>query len=278
MAFVWAWLALENTVEMAPDAAKFYEFKRHHIDDAMIRETTRFFRHLLDENLPITTFLDADFTFVNANLARHYGLSVDIDTTARFHKVDLDTATHRGGLLGQAAILTASANGVDTSPVVRGIWMLENLLGIHPKPPPPDIDIPEPDARGELTIRELYAKHRTVESCNDCHKTIDPLGFALENYDAVGAWRTRYESGHAVDASGRMPGGAAFQNVSGLKQILTDEPERFSRNLCTKILTYATGRTMTAADRPEIDRIVDGSQGLRDLIERIVVSDLFLNK
>ena len=179
-------------------------------------------------------------------------------------------------------MLTASANGVDTSPVIRGIWILENLLGTPPKEPPPDVEVPEPDARGELTIRELYAKHRTVESCNDCHKKIDPLGFALENFDAVGAWRVNYESGHAIDSSGRMPNGKEFTDVSGLKQILIQEPNLFTRNLTTKLFTYATGRTMEAGDRPAIDRIVEDTlreqTGMKDLLCEIITSELFLNK
>jgi len=280
--FVWAWLKFDNTVEMAPDPMKFYEFRRNRINEAMIEESTLFFRHVLEQNLPLTTFLDSDYTFLNANLMRHYGMEGKVDTTAKFQKVSLSGEKKRGGLLGQAAVLTTSANGVDTSPVVRGIWILENLLGTHPKPPPPDVDVPEPDARGNLTIREQYAKHRTVESCNDCHKKIDPLGFALENFDAVGAWRTQYESGHKVDAYGNMPNGKKFTDVDGLKQIMVQEPELFTRNLCTKLLTYATGRTMETSDRRVIDKIVNQSvaqkQGLKDMLLSVVTSETFLKK
>jgi len=280
--FVWAWLKFDNTVEMAPDPMKFYEFRRNRINEAMIEESNLFFRHVLEQNLPLTTFLDSDYTFLNANLMRHYGMEGKVDTTAKFQKVSLSGEKKRGGLLGQAAVLTTSANGVDTSPVVRGIWILENLLGTHPKPPPPDVDVPEPDARGNLTIREQYAKHRTVESCNDCHKKIDPLGFALENFDAVGAWRTQYESGHKVDAYGHMPNGKKFTDVDGLKQIMVQEPELFTRNLCTKLLTYATGRTMETSDRRVIDKIVNQSvarkRGLKDMLLSVVTSETFLRK
>jgi hypothetical protein len=248
----------------------------------MVKETNAFFRHLLTENLPISNFIDSDFAIVNADLCRHYGMPETVNTTARFQQVALSGSRHRGGLLGQTSVLTASANGVDTSPVVRGIWILENLLGTPPSPPPPDVDIPEPDARGELTIRQLYAKHRTVESCNDCHKKIDPLGFSLENFDAIGAWRTKYYSGHDIDPSGRMPGGETFKDVAGLKQIMTRDLDQFSRNLATKLMTYATGRTMSVTDRPEIDAIVDRLKsergGLRDLIKLIVISKTFLSK
>jgi hypothetical protein len=248
----------------------------------MTTETMSYFRHLLTDNLSIEHFIDSDFAIINADLGRHYGMPGKVDTTARFQRVALDKSVHRGGLLGQAAVLTASANGVDTSPVVRGIWILENLLGTPPAPPPPGVEVPEPDTRGDLTIRQLYAKHRTIESCNDCHKKIDPVGFALENFDAVGSWRTKYESGHAVDPSGRMPGGEKFRNVSEVKQIMIRDMNLFSRNLTGKLMTYGTGRTMDVADRPEIDRIVSElrkkENGLRDLIKLVVTSRSFLTK
>jgi len=277
--FVWAWLHLDNTVEMAPDPMKFYDYHRNRIAEAMVRETNAFFRHLLDQNLPISNFIDADFAIINANLGRLYGLTGKVNTITAFQKVSLTGSIHRGGLLGQASVLTASANGVDTSPVVRGIWILEHLLGTPPAPPPPDVDIPEPDARGKLTIRELYAKHRTVASCNECHRKIDPLGFALENFDAIGRWRTKYESGHDVDPSGQMPGGEKFEDVSGLKRILLHDLDQFSRNLTSKLMTYATGRRMAVSDRPEIDSIVQRltskRAGLRDLVKHVVSSNAF---
>jgi hypothetical protein len=280
--FVWAWLKLQNTVEMAPDPMKFFEYHRNRINEGMIGETTGFFRHLLTENLPIRQFIDSDFTILNADLGRHYGLPGTVNTTAGYRKVSLNHAGIRGGLLGQTAVLTASANGVDTSPVVRGIWILENLLGTPPDLPPDNVEIPEPDARGELTIRQLYAKHRTVESCNDCHKKIDPLGFALENFDAIGNWRTKYESGRSIDPSGRMPTGESFRDITGLKKIMLRDLDQFSRNLTSKILTYATGRTMEVADRPEIDRIAkrlnEKGVGLRDLVKLVTTSQTFLTK
>lgn len=280
--FVWTWLKLQNTVEMAPDPMKFYEFHRNRLGEAMVTETSSFFRRLLTENLPISNFIDSDFAIINAELGRHYGITDAVNTTAQFQKVALTGMRHRGGLLGQMSVLTASANGVDTSPVVRGIWILENLLGMPPSPPPPDVDIPEPDARGELTIRQLYAKHRTIESCNDCHKKIDPLGFSLENFDAIGSWRTEYESGHKVDPTGRMPGGESFKDVVGLKRIMARDLTQFSRNLAAKLMTYATGRTMSVSDRPAIDAIIEQLEseqgGLRDLVKHVVTSKTFLSK
>ena len=280
--FVWAWLKLQNTVDMAPDPTKFYEFHRNRLNEAMIAETNTFFRVMLTENLPLSTFVDSDFAVINADLARHYGLAGKVNTTAAFQRVTLPKQSQRGGLLGQTAVLTASANGVDTSPVVRGIWILDNLLGAPPAPPPPDVEIPEPDARGDLTIRELYAKHRTVDSCNNCHQKIDPLGFALETYDAIGAWRTQYASGHVVDASGMLPNGKRFEDVAGLKRLMQEELDPFSRNLTRKLMTYATGRRMSIADRAEIDAIMQRMKsergGLRDLVKHVVTSEVFLTK
>ena len=225
--FTWGWLQLQNSVDMPPDGAKFIEFKRHSIQKHMIGETRAFCRDMLENNVPLAKFLHADYTFVNADMARHYGLP-PVETTVAYEKVTLEPRSRRGGLLGQASVLTASANGVDTSPVVRGIWILEHILGTPPNPPPPDVPIVEPDTRGELTIREIYAKHRTVESCNSCHEKIDPLGFALENFDAVGQWRTKYESGHEVDPSGQMPNGEKFDDVTGLKQIMVRDLDQFT--------------------------------------------------
>ena len=280
--FLWAWLHLKNATVMAPDLMKYPDYHRNRIAEAMMKETQAFFRHVLTENLPLETFLDSDFTFVNSDLARLYDLKSTVTSSVQFQKMSLAGLPNRGGLLGQASVLTASANGVDTSPVIRGIWILENLLGTPPSPPPPDVPITEPDMRGDLTIRQMYAKHRTVESCNQCHKKIDPLGFALENFDAVGTWRERYENGHDVDASGRMPSGETFGDLDELKEILTRDTSLFSRNLTSKLLTYATGRTMEAGDRAEIERITaelrrnDG--GLKDLLSLVVASEIFREK
>lgn len=280
--FLWAWLRLKNAFVMAPDLTKFPDYHRNNIEEAMIEETKSFFRYAFTENLPLHTFLNSDFTFVNSNLARHYGLDHKIESSTKFQKVALGNTPNRGGLLGQASVLTASANGVDTSPVVRGIWILENLMGSPPSPPPPDVVITEPDMRGNLSIREMYAKHRTVESCNQCHKKIDPLGFSLENFNATGVWRTKYENGRSVDPSGRMPSGESFTDLDGLKDILTRDTSLFSRNLTSKLLTYASGRTMEVGDRAEIDRIVAELNatkgGLKDLISLVVQSSIFRQK
>lgn len=278
--FTGQWLKLQNMRDMAPDAMKFRDYYRQRLGDAMVQETEMFFRHLLNENLSVDCFIEAEFTFINAALARHYGIPGVSKTN--LHRVELGPGSRRGGLLGQAAVLTASANGVDTSPVVRGVWILENLLGTHPSPPPDGVDVPEPDARGDLTIREFYAKHRTIESCNQCHRKIDPLGFALENFDAVGHWRERYASGQAIDSAGRMPNGEEFSDVVGMRAILGGDMTLFKRSLIAKMLTYATGRTMDAADRHNIEKVAAALEaegfGLRDLVKAVVLSEIFRAK
>ena len=279
--FTWAWLGFQNALDMGPDRMKFPAYHRDDIGAAMVVETQRFFRHLLDRNLSITNFIGSDFTFVNAHLARLYGIE-GVQTTAGFERVQLAPELRRGGLLGMASVLTASANGVDTSPVVRGIWVLDRLLGTPPDPPPSGVVLPEPDARGALTLRELFAQHRTSESCNECHKAIDPLGFALESFDPIGRWRDTYETGQWIDTAGSTPQGQAFEDVAGMKRVLLEDSTLFARNLTSKLLTYASGRTLRRTDRPEVDRIVATNAaegcGLRDLVLAVATSSIFTCK
>ena len=187
--------------------------------------------------------------------------------------------TPRGGLLGQSLLLTASANGVDTSPVVRGIYVLENILGYSPPPPPPDVPAIESDIRGAETIREQLAKHREVETCAECHRKIDPLGFALENFDAIGQWRSRYGNKLKIDASGVLPSGERFKNPSQFRKLIIEREDEFTLCLTEKLITYALGRELDLRDRSTIDGIVDElderAGGLADLVEAIVVSDTF---
>jgi len=276
--FTWSWLGFQNMLDMAPDPVRFPEFHAGQVGSAAVTESRLFFRELLDGNRPLSEFLGADHTFVNSALARLYGIE-GVHTSARFERVALPAELRRGGLLGQAAVLTASANGVDTSPVVRGVWVLERLLGMPPDPPPPDIPIPEPDTRGAKSIREIFEQHRSIESCNECHRSIDPLGFALESFDAIGRWRVAYESGVAIDPSGQMPNGTTFTDIEGLKRAMLADVKPFARNLAGRLAAYAAGRELRPADRPELDRLVAAATapgaGLRDLVLGIVTSRLF---
>ena len=190
--------------------------------------------------------------------------------------------TQRRGLTGHALVQVASANGVDTSPVVRGIYILENILGRSPPPPPPDVPLIESDVSEAKTIRELLAKHREEATCTECHRKIDPLGFALENFDAAGLWRTGYgNKSRGIDASGMLPSGESFSGVSEFQELLSRRSDDFTRCLIEKMMTYALGRTLGLGDRASIDKIqrdlMAGQSGLQDLIAGVVLSDSFLN-
>lgn len=277
--FLGSWLTLRDLGSMPPDRTLFREFYHYDLDSAMRRETQLFTRRLIDENLSLVNFLDSDFTYVNKALARLYGL--EPPRGSGFELVSL-TDRRRGGLLGQASVLTVTANGIGTSPVVRGVWLLENILGTPPSPPPPDVEPLDPDSRDAKTIREQLQKHRETASCYDCHRKIDPLGFALENYDAIGHWREKYNADAKVDPSGELPNGKTFADITGLKAVLVEQKDQFARALTEKLLAYATGRRIAPSDRPHIDAIVAASRdqgyGFRDLLKTIAASEPFRSK
>lgn len=278
--FLGSWLTLRDLGSSPPDRGQFRDFYRFDLGGAMKAETQMFTRHLLDENLSVSNFLNSEFTFVNKPLAKHYKMDAPTGDGFEFKKVAL-TDKRRGGLLGQASVLTVTANGIDTSPVVRGVWLLENILGTPPSPPPPDIEPLDPDVRGAKSIRDQLKKHRNVPSCNDCHKKIDPMGFALENFDPIGRWRTSYEKNVKIDASGQLPNGTQYDDVIGFRKILQQQQALFVRALTTKLLAYALGRQMTPQDRPEIDRLTtelsEKGNGFRDLV-RLVASSRLLRE
>ncbi|MGY8656699.1 MAG: DUF1592 domain-containing protein [Verrucomicrobiia bacterium] len=281
------WLKLYKLGEMPPDSRYFKSYYVGNLETAMAEETHRYFQHLLDGNLDIGLLLDSDFTFVNRPLARHYGIDTSAFDKGGAHDRDFIKVAlrdrKRGGLLGHASVLTVTANGIDTSPVIRGVWTLENILGQPPSPPPPDVEPLEPDIRGAKSIRDQLKKHRENPTCFECHRKIDPLGFALEEFDAIGGKRRGYGSRKTpIDTSGVMPDGRKFKDVAELKKILLSRKPQFARNLTEKLLTYATGRRMNVHDRPHIDRVVERLErdklGLRDLVLLVVESDSFLAK
>lgn len=282
--FTNSWLHLNELGSMPPDTQKFTAYYDRHLEPLMRRETQLFFAELLHKNLSIKHFIDSDFTFANRYLAAHYGLpTIDGD---EFHRISLPKRSLRGGLLGHASVLTATSNGVESSPVTRGIWVLENILGSPPPPPPPDVEPLEPDIRGATTIREQLAKHRNVATCAECHRKIDPIGFALESFDPIGSFRRQYRSSTgklvgAVDTAGVLPTGESFTDIAELKQLLLKQKDQFARCLTNKILTYALGREVGFQDRPAVEAIVDGlaarGHGLLDLVELVVSSDVFMN-
>jgi hypothetical protein len=281
--FLDAWLNLRSLGDMPPERDQFAAYYFDGLQDAMKTETRLLMRHLIDENKSVHGFLDARYSFINKPLARLYGMAEGMPSAGghEFRRVALNDP-RRGGVLGHGSVLTVSANGIETSPVTRGIWVLENILGTPPSPPPDDVPALDPDVRGAKSVRDLLTKHRENESCMSCHRSIDPPGFALENFDPIGRWRTKYPNGAAIDASGEMTSGEKFTDISGLRDAIAKRKPAFTRFITDRILTYACGRKFDAADATAIDGIAKAASakgdGLRDLVELIVLSDAFRRK
>ncbi len=250
--FAGQWLQTRALTEVTRDPARFPEFDADLLR-AMRQETELFFDHVVREDRSILELLSADYTFVNERLAHHYGIGGV--TGADFRRVSL-AGTNRRGVLTHASVLTVTSGPTRTSPVKRGKWVLENLLGTPAPPPPPGVDTLQDDRGGKpATLREQLDRHRSRAECASCHARLDPLGYGLENFDAVGAWRDR-DADHPIDPSGTLPDGRAFRGADELIALLAERPEVFSRCLTQQLLTYALGRSLGPADRPVIDRIV----------------------
>jgi hypothetical protein len=274
--FLRVWLELDNIGKMPP-SKEFVSFYRDNLESAMRKETELLFENVLKKNLPPRELLSANYSFINRELAEHYGIR-GLEGK-EFRKVSF-SGSDRGGILGHGSFLTASANGVDTSPVVRGIYVMNKLLDYTPPPPPDDVPEIEPDVTGATTLREQLVKHRADATCAQCHNKIDPAGFALENFDAIGTWREKYDRKLEVDPSGKLPGGQTFSSVDEFRKLVVAQDETFTRCLTKKLLTYAIGRQLNSGDRPSIDKIskemADKDKGLRDLIQAVVASKSFL--
>jgi hypothetical protein len=245
------------------------------------RETELFVASTLREDRSVLELLNADYTFLNEKVARHYGIPGVYGS--RFRRVSLPDPNQRGGLLAQGALLSTTSYPDRTSPVLRGKFLLDNIFGLPVPPPPPGVDTnlanDKPGAAPK-SIRERLAQHRTSPTCNSCHSAIDPLGFALENFDVIGGWRTIDESGKAVDASGTTASGKKIEGLAGLRAALLENPEQFPRTLTEKLMAYALGRRVEYYDRPAVRRIVReaAAQNYRwsALIAGIVKSPTFL--
>ncbi|MEM7474651.1 MAG: DUF1592 domain-containing protein [Planctomycetota bacterium] len=285
--FLGQWLRLYEVNATSPDEKLYPEFDEL-LANAIPKEPQYFFSELIRENLSIANLVDSDFTFVNRRLAKHY--KIPEIKGQNFQRVALDESSIRGGLLTQAAILKTTANGTTTSPVMRGNFVLTNLLGTPPSPPPPGIGSIEPDTRGKTTIRKILAAHREDESCNQCHKEIDPPGFALESFDPIGGFRQRYRSSGqanflanmfapAVDASGVTSGGQKFSGIEEFKAILLQDKKQIAKNFVQQLVAYSTGAEVQFADREVIQEILDVSREdgypIRDLIHSVVQSRIF---
>ena len=296
------WLSLRHIRREDPDVRLYPEYRfDDYLVESMERETRAFFTAMVRDNLPARVLVDADFVFANDRLARHYQLPPVSGSALRRVSLPLDSPL--GGLLTQGAIMKVTANGTSTSPVVRGAWIMERLIGQPPPPPPASVPAVEPDIRGAKTIRELLAKHTQSTACATCHARFDPVGLALENFDVMGGWRTRYRgieqgeqisgidrAGHdfvytladPVDTSGRLLEGSTFQNIRDLKLILASNSRQLARNLLSQFTLYATGTPVRFSDRREVEAILDvcakDGYRVRDLIVRLVQSRIFLGE
>lgn len=295
--FAGQWLNLRKIDETLPDPALYPEYDNV-LKVAMVKETLLFFDEVLKNDLSLTNFVSSDFTFLNSRLARHYGIPGV--TGQDLKKVALPPDSHRGGVLTMAAVLKVTANGTTTSPVLRGAWVLDRILGTPPPKPTVDVEAIEPDIRGATTIREQLAKHRERAECASCHVKIDPPGFALESFDVIGGWRDYYRSvgkgepavvngrkmrylkGPDVDASDVLPDGQKFKNIDEFKRLLLKDKDQLARALAEKLLSYGTGGAPTRADKPEIEAIVakirSRDYGFRALVHEIVQSNAFQHK
>ncbi|MES2691959.1 MAG: DUF1592 domain-containing protein, partial [Verrucomicrobiota bacterium] len=301
-AFLDYWVDARKMEDTTPSTTLYNDY---YLDDALVEasllETQLFFEELVQKDLPVRNVVSSDFTFLNERLALHYGLTEVKGSTMR--RVALPADSVRGGLLTQASVLKITANGTTTSPVLRGKWIVERILGIE-IPPPPPVPAVEPDIRGAVTIRQQLDKHRPDPSCASCHRKMDPPGFALESFDVMGAWRGQYrgvdpdkpavkglgKNGHPfefhyglpVDAAGELPDGRPFADIREFKRLLLDSDEQVARNLAKQLAIYATGAPVRFSDRPQIEEIVQHAKakqyGVRTLVHEIVQSGLFLNK
>jgi hypothetical protein len=251
--FAGQWLQLRNLEsKVNPDLLMFPDFDDN-IRRAFRRETELLFSHILRENRSALELLSADYTFLNERLAKHYGIPGIWGP--QFRRVELGDSVRRG-LLGQGSILMVTSYANRTSPTLRGKWILENLLAAPPPAPPPNVpSLDEGSAADGLSVRERMEQHRRNAVCASCHAQMDPFGLALENFDAVGKWRTR-DGQAGIDASTSLPDGSTFDGPAGLRKLLAEQPDRFTAALTEKLLTYALGRGVEYHDRPAIRRIV----------------------
>ncbi|HUE70957.1 MAG TPA: DUF1592 domain-containing protein [Pirellulaceae bacterium] len=271
--FAGQWLHLRNLEAMTPDLRLFPDFDDN-LRQAMRQETESLVESVLREDRSALNLLKADYTYLNERLAQHYGIGHIYGT--RFRRVSLGDEGERGGLLKHGSLLTVTSYATRTSPVLRGKWILENLMGTPPPPPLPDVPaLKDNTVAANLTVRQRLSEHRANAACASCHDLIDPLGFSLENFDAIGRWRM-LDEGEPVDASGGLMGGGTFTGVGGLEQALLERPEIFVGTLTEKLLTFALGRGIEPYDAPAIRQIVRDAKAdefrFSSLIEGIVTS------
>ena len=278
------WLNLKEIDFTQPDLRMYRTFDQV-VKSSMLEETRAFLKDLIVRNGPIQNIIHSDYAMLNERLVRFYNMKqVELKPGAGMQRVSLN-GHPRGGLITQGSVLKVTANGTTTSPVVRGVWVSERILGLEIPPPPADVPAVEPDIRGAVSIRDQLDKHRNNESCASCHRNIDPAGFALENFDPVGLIRTRYgsrSSSARVDPSGVTPEGEEFAGIREWKEIYVKRTELLTRAFAKHLLTYATGAAPRFSDHAELDAIVDQSResgfGMRSILNVALKSDIFRTK
>jgi hypothetical protein len=302
-AFTDYWLDLRKIDDTSPSATLYNDYELDEpLKTAALEETQLFFAELVRADLPARHIVSSDFTYLNERLANHYGIA-GVEG-AKMRRVALPRDSERGGLMTMASVLKVTANGTTTSPVLRGHWITERVLGIETRPPPPNVKAVEPDIRGAVTIRQQLAQHRDNPSCASCHVKMDPPGFALESFDVMGARRDRYRAvaenvkpvpgyglngqafafhyGLPVDAAGELPDGRAFGDVKQFKRLISGDEASIARNLARQLVVFATGAPVRFSDRAELERILERASarryGVRTLVEEIVRSELFQTK
>src|SRR5690242_11370419 len=256
--FAAQWLNLRRVEEVVVDPNRYPNYDLSLLQ-AFKRETELFVASTLREDRSVVDLLNANYTFVNERLARHYGITGIYGT--RFRRVTVPNRDQRGGLLTQGALLATTSYPDRTSPVLRGKWLLNNIFGMPVPPPPPGVDTnldPKPGTAPK-SMRERLAQHRQNPACNSCHSTIDPLGFSLENFDVIGGWRTVDEVGRPIDATGATATGTRIEGLPGLRSLLLEQPEQFPRTVTEKLLSYALGRRLEYYDQPAVRKIVVGA-------------------
>ncbi|MGC6582937.1 MAG: DUF1592 domain-containing protein [Akkermansiaceae bacterium] len=278
--FAGQWIGFQKMIdEVEPDENRFPAFNQE-LRKAMYYEGIEFFSYVLRENRPITELIDSDYTFANADLAKHYGLKEKV-VGEELRKVKLHNK-NRGGVLGMGAVLSSTSLPMRTSPVLRGVWILDTLLGAPASPPPPDAgELPADDTQaGGATFREQLEAHRKNPKCASCHARIDPLGMSLENFDAIGRWREKDANGKPIDSSAVINGGITFSSPYELKQLVMAGKEKFARNMTRKLIAYATGRGLEYYDEAFVTEIVTKAEKkgytAQELILEVVQSRPFL--
>jgi hypothetical protein len=298
--FTGQWLNLRNIKATDPDAKLYPEFDAL-LEYSLPLETWLFFEEILKNDRSLLEFVHSDWSMLNGRLAEHYGLAGV--KKQHFRKVKLPANSHRGGALTQASVLKVTANGTTTSPVVRGVFLLDRILGKPVPPPPKDVPAVEPDIRGAVTIRDQLARHRSVPACASCHSRIDPAGFSLESFDPIGGWRDNYRvtgsrfyrprkkydgrevawaDGPRVECSGNYAGGGRFADIDGFKKLLLQDKHQIARALTQRLLVYATGHGLELADKETVEKIVAAVRakkyGFRTLVHEVVQSEAFRRK